>query len=48
MTDGQTGEFIDETAPAIGKSEHNDYTLLIVIHFTRSDLEKQEWDLGVY
>jgi len=46
MTDGQTGDFVDETPPAVGKAEHNDYTLLIVIHFTRSDLEKQQWDLG--
>lgn len=46
LTDGQTGEFIDESASTVGKSQHNDYTVLIVIHFTRSDLEKQRWDLG--
>ena len=46
MTDGQTGEFIDESPATVGKSQHNDYTVLIVIHFTRSDLEKQKWDLG--
>ena len=46
LTDGQTGEFIDESAPAVGKAQHDDYTIMIVIHFTRSDLEKQKWDLG--
>jgi len=46
MTDGQSGEFIDESSSTVGKSEHNDYTVLLVIHFTRSDLEKQRWELG--
>jgi hypothetical protein len=26
--------------------DHDDFTLLIVIHFTRTDLEEEEWDLG--
>jgi hypothetical protein len=46
MTDNQTGEFIGESAPAVGEALHDDYTVLIVVHFTRSDLEKQRWDLG--
>jgi hypothetical protein len=46
MADNQTGDFIDESAPVVGKSQHDDYTILIVVHFTRSDLEKQKWDLG--
>jgi hypothetical protein len=44
--DGQNGEFIDETNHAIGTSRHDDYTVLIVVHFTRTDLEEHEWDLG--
>jgi hypothetical protein len=44
--DGQSGEFIDETARAVGTSNHDDYTVLIVVHFTRSDLEEPQWDLG--
>jgi hypothetical protein len=46
MADNQTGDFIDESAPVVGKSQHDDYTILIVVHFTRTDLEKQQWDLG--
>ena len=46
MTDNQTGDFIDESAPVVGKAQHDDYTILIVVHFTRTDLEKQRWDLG--
>jgi hypothetical protein len=44
--DGETGEFIDESAPAVGTSNHDDYTILIMVHFTRSDLEERQWDLG--
>jgi hypothetical protein len=46
MTDAQTGEFIDQSAPVVGLVQHDDYTILIVVHFTRSDLEKERWDLG--
>jgi hypothetical protein len=46
MADNQTGDFIDESAPVVGKSQHDDYTILVVVHFTRTDLEKQRWDLG--
>jgi hypothetical protein len=46
MTDGETGEFLGDTGPAVGRAEHHDYTILIVIHFTRSDLEEQNWNLG--
>jgi hypothetical protein len=46
MTDNQTGEFIGESAPAVGTVQHDDYTVLIVVHFTRTDLEKERWDLG--
>jgi hypothetical protein len=44
--DGQSGEFIDESTRAVGTSNHDDYTLLIVVHFTRTDLDESEWDLG--
>ena len=46
MADAQTGEFIDQSAPVVGSVQHDDYTILIVVHFTRSDLEKERWDLG--
>jgi hypothetical protein len=45
-SDGETGEFVGESELAVGKSNHDDFTLLIIIHFTRTDLEKEEWDLG--
>ena len=32
-------------ALATGKANHDDYTVLIVIHFTRSDLETPNWSL---
>jgi hypothetical protein len=45
-SDTETGQFISESELAGGKSNHDDFTLLIVIHFTRTDLEEEEWDLG--
>jgi hypothetical protein len=46
VADNQTGDFVNESAPAVGESQHDDYTVLIVVHFTRSDLDKRRWDLG--
>jgi hypothetical protein len=45
-TNVRTGEFVAESATAIGKAHHDDYTLLIVIHFTHTDLDKPDWDFG--
>ena len=42
--DSDTGKFVDKTPPAIGETNYNDYTVLIVIHFTRSDLDTGKWD----
>ena len=38
------GKFLVKSPPAMGRSEYDDYTILIVIHFTRSDMQKREWD----
>lgn len=38
-TDSRTGDFVNESAPAIGSSTHDDYTILVVINFTDTDLE---------
>ena len=38
------GKFLVKSPPAMGRSEYDHYTILIVIHFTRSDMEKREWD----
>lgn len=48
VTDAQSGAFIAESAPVIGHSRHDDYTLLIIIHFTRTDLTERRWDWGSY
>jgi hypothetical protein len=42
--DGSTGKFVDKCPPAIGETEYNDYTVLIVVHLTRSDMETRKWD----
>lgn len=45
-TDAKSGEFVSESAPAVGRSNHDDYTVLIIVHFTHTDLEEEKWDLG--
>jgi hypothetical protein len=42
--DGETGKFVDKSRPAIGDAQYDDYTILILVHFTRTDLEKRKWD----
>jgi hypothetical protein len=42
--DDVTGEFVDKSLPAIGEAQHDDYTILLVVNFTRSDVKKQPWD----
>jgi hypothetical protein len=42
--DGGSGKFVDKSPPAIGETNYDDYTILIVIHFTRSDVETRKWD----
>ena len=38
------GKFLDKSPKAVGQSEYDDYTVLIIIHFTRNDMEKRGWD----
>jgi hypothetical protein len=42
--DAGSGEFVDKSPPAIGQSRYDDYTILIVVNFTRSDVNEQQWD----
>ena len=42
--DCSTGKFVDKSPPAVGETNYNDYTVLIVVHFTRSDMETRKWD----
>jgi len=42
--DADTGKFIDQSRPAIGQAQYDDYTIMIVGHFTRSDIEERKWD----
>jgi len=44
--DEDSGTLIEKGATAIGHSEYNDYTILILLHFTSTDLEKDKWDWG--
>jgi hypothetical protein len=44
MIEGGTGKFVDQSPPAIGESQYDDYTIMIVGHFTRSDIEERKWD----
>ena len=46
LTDAQSGEFIGASPSSSGASEQDDYTILIIVHFTRTDLAEQRWDLG--
>ena len=45
--DQDSGKFTGKSAPAIGETRYDDYTVLIVVHFTRSNIEdnaeNQKW-----
>ena len=42
--DEDSGKFLDQRPRAIGHSRYDDYTVFILLHFTRSDMEKRKWD----
>ena len=42
--DEDGGKFLDRSPTAMGQSTYDDYTVLIIIHFTRSDMDKSKWD----
>jgi len=42
------GKFLDKSPKVLGQSEYDDYTVLIIIHFTRNDMEKRGWDWTVF
>jgi hypothetical protein len=42
--DAGSGEILDKSPPAIGEARYDDYTILIVINFTSSDVDKQKWN----
>ena len=46
--DEDSGKFLDKSPTAVGRSEYDDYTVLIVIHFSRTDVEQRKWDLGAF
>ena len=39
-----TGKFVDKSPPAIGAAQYDDYTIMIVVHFTRSDVYERKWE----
>jgi hypothetical protein len=42
--DADSGQFVDKSPTATGNAQYDDYTILIIVHFTRSDMEKPKWD----
>ncbi len=42
--DGGTGKFLDQHPPAVGDTQYDDYAIMLVVHFTRSDIEQRKWD----
>src|SRR5215510_5828008 len=41
--DADSGKFFGQSPPAIGEAQYDDYTIMIVVHFTRTDLETHKW-----
>jgi hypothetical protein len=39
--DGATGEFVESTPTAVGLAKQNDYTFLLVISFTLTDVDER-------
>ena len=46
-TDADSGNFVAESPIALGMAEHSNYTVLILAHFTHTDVDKPKWDFGV-
>src|SRR5215831_682617 len=46
--DEDSGKFLDKSPTAVGRSKYDDYTVLIVIHFSRNDIQQRKWDLGAF
>jgi hypothetical protein len=42
--DGGTGKFVDQSPPAVGEAQYDDYTLMFVVHFIRNDIEERTWN----
>lgn len=42
--DGETGKFVDQSHTAIGATQYDDYTIMLVVHFIRSDIDEPKWD----
>lgn len=41
--DVHTGKFVDKSSPVVGAARYDDYTILLVINFTRSDIGGSTW-----
>ncbi len=42
--DADTGKFVDKSSMAAGAAQYDEYTVLLVINFTHSDLDKATWE----
>ena len=41
--DADSGKFLNKSRVAVGAAQYDDYKILLVINFTRSDIEKGSW-----
>jgi hypothetical protein len=46
IIDEDSGTLIEKSPTAIGRSDYTDYTVLILLHFTNTDLKNDKWDWG--
>jgi hypothetical protein len=42
--DADTGKFLNKSRVAVGAAQYDDYKILLVINFTRSDIEEDSWE----
>jgi hypothetical protein len=42
--DAGSGEFFDKSPRTIGEARYDDYTILVLIKFASTDVEKQKWN----
>jgi hypothetical protein len=44
VVDADGGKFIDKSAMAVGATQYDNYTILLVINFSRSDMGSRQWE----
>jgi hypothetical protein len=46
--DEDSGKFLAKSPTATSRSDYDDYTILVVMHITRSNLDNGKWNLGAW